>query len=175
MAGKERNPQVIEEIAKIVAENPTLPVREIARQVDVPKSTVSRILNRPITLDRVRAKMAESSVSGRTHRTIGSILASLDILVEDMLAAEIREDADITKLLQLLNALSTVAERMARAGITFSSLVPDSANSALSGELRLAFARGLRAALRWPGRAKRTAERIERILVGPPPGVEDAE
>lgn len=168
MADETRKPGIVEEVAKIVAGDPGVSTRTLARQTGVSKSEIARILQKPITRQTVDAILAQGGPMGHTHRSIGAILAGLTAVTDSILEQGIEQDADIAKLLQLLQALSTTVERLAKAGIDLSAAAGPLDDTALRAELAAAYARGLRAALRWPGAAARAAARIEEDTAGPP-------
>jgi hypothetical protein len=152
--GKSRKTPIIEDVAAIVARDPDASVRGIARETGRSKSEIGRILQKPITKARV-AELLAADGTGGTVRTIGTILAALSTLADDMLADGLQDDADITKFLQLLQSLTSTAERLARAGIDLRAVADPADDTALAAEIGRAYRRGLRAGLRWPTAAAR--------------------
>jgi hypothetical protein len=151
---KPRIPPKIQEIAKIVSAEPDASGREIAARTGISKSEVARILAKPITRAEVTKRLAADGTGGAV-RTIGQIIAALSELTDNMLDQGLAEDADITKFLQLLQALTATAERLARAGIDLTAVVDPADDTALRAELARAWRRGMRAALRWPNAARK--------------------
>lgn len=110
----------------------------------------------------MRQRLARGDLTGQATGAVGSLLANLSQLAEDLSTCDRDPDA-VASMLQLLAALTGTLERLARAGVNLDatgSQLDDSGVRALALE---SFARGLRAGIgRKPTILKRWAARCDR-------------
>lgn len=140
-----RKPRKLE-IAQKVAESLVEPGN--ARNASI----IARAVVDARTVERTLAKGDPSRLGADS---IARLLAALSAVADSVLDAGVCTDADVARLMQLLAAFVGAAERLGRAGIDLSAALPDDAHTSLMRELRLAFDRGARAAVRFPRAARR--------------------